>query len=247
MLTHGGARASAFPTTRWSRIFTARQPQTGRAQQALAALCEAYWRPSYAYLRRQGCNADEAQDTVQAFFVHLLEKPMLLRADPERGRFRALLRVSLKHFLSNQRSRDRAIKRGAGVLTVLSNLESAESWCRLEPLDHDTPDRLYDRRWALLVLDRVMNRLRAEFVRAGKASLFDAMAPYLTCDGEPASYRSLGADLDMTEGAVRVAVHRLRRRYNAVLHDEIGQTVATPEQIADEIRYLRAVLGGGRY
>ncbi len=246
MLTLGGHRAVEFPTTRWSLIFAAGRPPADQSRQAFAALCEAYWRPAYAYVRRQGCTVEEAQDLVQDFFAHLLEKPVLQRADPERGRFRALIRVSLKHFLSNERSRSRTKKRGAGVLIVLGNLERAESWCRLEPIDHETPDRVYDRRWALTVLDRVMSHLRAEFVRAGKTTLFDALKPHLTSEAAPSSYPQLAADLGLSEVAVRVAVHRLRRRFNAVLHEEIGATVTTPEEVAGEIRYLRAVLSRGR-
>ena len=235
---------SAFPATHWSLIFEAGRQHTPGARQAFALLCEAYWQPAYAYLRRLGCSVDEAQDLVQEFFVRLLEKPVLHRADPEWGRFRSLLRVSLKHFLLSDRARSQARKRDIRLLTVFSDLESAESWCRLELMDRETPERAYDRRWALAVLDRVMNRLRAEFVRAGKVRLFDALKPHLTCEADPSSYRRLAADLDMAEGTVRVAVHRLRRRYTAVLHDEIGLTVTTPEEIADEIRYLRSVIGG---
>jgi RNA polymerase sigma-70 factor (ECF subfamily) len=247
MLTHRNQRAAEFPTTRWSLIFTAGRPPAQKSRQAFAALCEAYWGPAYAYLRHCGCDVDEAQDIVQAFFARLLEKPVLQHAEPGRGRFRALLRVSLKHFLANERSRSRAQKRGAGLVSSIGDAESVERWCRLEPLDHETPDRVYDRRWAFVVLERAMKRLRAEFARAGKQTLFDALKPHLTSDADGASYRRLAADLGLSEGAVRVAVHRVRRRYNALLRDEIGQTVTTPEEVDDEIRYLRAVIRGGRY
>jgi RNA polymerase sigma factor (sigma-70 family) len=235
-----------FPTTRWSVVVAAGQRSTHQSREAFAALCEAYWRPAYAYLRGQGCSVDDAQDLVQDFFAHLLEKPVLRQADPERGRFRALLRVSLKHFLSNTRARSRTSKRGGGLVTLISDLESAEGWWAFEPLDHESPDRVYDRRWALVVLERVMNRVRGEFVRAGKTALFDALKPHLVSDVAPASYRELAAALGMSEAAVRVAVHRLRRRYNTALHDEIARTVATPGDVTAEIQYLRSVLRLGR-
>ena len=246
MLTSFRQGGRDFPTTRWSLIFAARRREEPSARHALATLCEVYWRPAYAYVRRLGCTADEAQDLVQGFFTHVLEKPMWQSVDPERGRFRSLLRVSLAHFLSNERARQRAAKRGASMLVRLGNLQSAEAWCRLEPLQHNTPEQVYDRRWALLLLDRVMSLLQAEFVRPGKAALFEALQPHLTGDPDAAAYDHLAATLSMTEGAVRVAVHRLRRRYTALLRDEIGRTVATPDAIDDEIRYLRTVIGGGR-
>ena len=237
-------RAARFPTTHWSVILKARQAPTRESRQALAALCEAYWSPAYAYVRRLGCSVDEAQDLVQDFFVRLLEKPALLQADPELGRFRTLVRVSLRHFLSDERARGRAKKRGAGLLIPLATLESSEDWCRLEPLDDETPDRVYDRRWAFTVLERVMKRLRAEFTRTNKITLFDALKSHLTFDGNPTSYAKLASDLEMSEGAVRIAVYRLRRRYQTLLHDEVAGLVERAEDIDGEIRYLGAVLSG---
>jgi RNA polymerase sigma factor (sigma-70 family) len=247
MLTFKNPHAvDLFPTTHWSVVAAAGHRSTHQSREAFAALCDAYWRPAYAYLRRQGCSVDEAQDLVQDFFAHLLEKPVLQQADRERGRFRALLRVSLKHFLSNDRARHRTRKRGGGLVSLFSDLESAEGWSAFEPLDHESPDRVYDRRWALIVLERVMNRVRTEFVRAGKTALFDALKPRLVSDVAPASYRELAVALGLSDAAVRVAVHRLRRRYNAALHDEIARTVTTSADVTGEIQYLRAVLRHGR-
>ena len=210
-------------------------------------MCEAYWSPAYAYLRRLGCSVDDAQDVAQAFFVHVLEKPTLLRANPARGQFRTLLRVSLKHFLSDERTRSQAQKRGAGRVSRLSDVQSTEAWCRLEPLDEDTPDLVYDRRWALTVLARVTGRLRAEFASTNTITLFDALKPHLTLEGDPSSYAQLATDLGMSEGAIKVAVYRLRRRYRALLREEVGDTVDTVEDIDGEISYLRAVMRrGGR-
>ena len=235
-------RAARFPTTQWSVIRKARLPHTHESRQALAALCEAYWSPAYAYVRRLGCSVDEAQDLVQDFFARLLEKPTLLRADPELGQFRTLVRVSLKHFLSDERARGRAKKRGAGLLIPLTSLESSEDWCRLEPLDDETPDRVYDRRWAFAVLERVIDRLRAEFGTVNKMPLFDALKSHLTFEASPTSYAQLATDLEMSEGAVRIAVYRLRRRYRTLLREEVGGLVERAEDIEGEIRYLREVM-----
>lgn len=240
----GVHRAAGFPTTHWSLIRKAGQPQTYESREAFAALSQAYWSPVYAYLRRLGCSADDAQDLVQDFFVHLLEKPVLKGADPERGQFRTLLRLWLTHFVSNDRARCRAKKRGAERLTTLSDAESAENWWRLEPRDDETPDVVYDRRWALTVLEHVTDRLRAEFASTNKIALFDALKLHLTFDGDPSSYAQEAIDLGMSEGAIRVAVYRLRRRYETLLREEVGNTVDKPEDVDGEICYLRAAIRG---
>ena len=228
-----------FETTRWSTVLAASQ-STGHAQEALATLCQIYWYPLYAYLRRGGHTAEDAEDLTQGFFAHLLEKRALRAADPERGRFRSFLLASLRHYVSNERARARADKRGGSA--VLLPLDDAEGQYRREPADDRTPERLLDRRWALTVLDRVAATLREEFCRRGKEAVFDELKPHLTGDAEGTPYREIGVRLGLSEGAARVAVHRLRRRFGELLRKEVGQTLASPEDIEDEIRCLMRAL-----
>ena len=213
---------------------------TGRAQEALATLCQAYWYPLYAYLRRRGHPAEDAEDLTQGFFAHLLEKGALRSADPERGRFRSFLLASLQHYVSNERARARADKRGGS--TVLLALHDAEGHYRREPPDDRTPEKLLDRRWALTVLDRVAATLRDEFRRRGKEGVFDGLKEHLAGDAEDSSYREIGVRLGLSEGAARVAVYRLRRRFGELLRKEVGETLASPEDVEDEIRCLMRAL-----
>jgi RNA polymerase sigma factor (sigma-70 family) len=224
-----------FETTQWSTVLAASQ-STGRAREALATLCQIYWYPLYAYLRRGGHTAEDAEDLTQGFFTHLLEKGALRSADPERGRFRSFLLASLRHYVSNERARARADKRGGS--TVLLPLHDAEGRYRREPPDDRTPEKLLDRRWALAVLDRVAATLRDEFRRRGKEAVFDGLKEYLAGDAEGPSYREIGVRLGLSEGAARVAVYRLRRRFGELLRKEVGQTLASPQDIEDEIRCL---------
>ncbi len=231
-----------FATTQWSVVASAGRGSTPEARTALATLCESYWFPLYAFVRREGCSADDAQDLIQAFFARLLEKKYLAAADPERGRFRSFLLAALKHFLANQRKRGRAQKRGGGRAAISLDFPAAEDRYRLEPADTLTPERLYEKRWALALLDRVLKRLRDELAAAGKLARFDHLKQFLTGEPEADSYRQIAGQLAMSEGAVKVAVHRLRRRYRELLEDEIAQTVAGPEEIEDERRALVAAV-----
>jgi RNA polymerase sigma-70 factor (ECF subfamily) len=232
-----------FATTRWSVVLAAGNDESPGSREALARLCETYWYPLYAFARRWGHTADEAQDLTQGFFARLLEKHYLGDVRPERGRFRSFLLASLKHFLLNERDRVLAQKRGGGHVPVPLEIDTAEGRYRLEPSDTATPETIFERRWALTLLDRVGARLREEYAESDRKELFERLEGFLTGQSATPKYAEVGEALGMTEGAVKVAVHRLRRRFGEVLRDEIADTVADPADIEDEIRYLFKVLG----
>jgi RNA polymerase sigma-70 factor (ECF subfamily) len=232
-----------FTTTHWSVILSAQDRKSPQSQAALAALCEVYWFPLYAYARRSGYSREDAQDLTQEFFSQLLEKDFLKDVDHRRGKFRSFLLATLKHFLSHQRERDRAKKRGGGRVLFSLDFEVAESRYHLEPEDTTTPEQLYQRRWALTLLDRVVRRLEDEYAGVGKAGSFAALKEFLTAGGQSRPYRQVAEESGMTEGAVKVAVHRLRHRYRELLKEEIAQTVADPADIDDELRDLLAAVG----
>jgi RNA polymerase sigma factor (sigma-70 family) len=236
--------AGRFATTHWSVVLAAGRPKSASYRQALETLCRTYWFPLYAYLRRHGCNSHQAQDYTQAFFTALLAKGGLDLADPKRGKFRSFLLASLKHFLSNERARAAAKKRGGGRKALSLDFVNAESKYVLEPRDELSPEKLFERSWALTVLERTMAHLQAEAASTGKQKLFKCLKFYLTADEDSASYSDVADDLNMTEGAVRTAVHRLRKRYRELLRDEIAQTVTSDDQIDEEIRDLFTALGG---
>jgi RNA polymerase sigma-70 factor (ECF subfamily) len=227
-----------FASTRWSLVLAAGRGDAPEAQAALAALCEVYWYPLYAYVRRSGYSADEAQDLTQGFFARLLEKHDLRAADSERGRFRSFLLTAFKRFVSKERHRARALKRGGGRRMLSLDFDQGESRFRLEPVTDVTPETIYERRWALTLLDRVMARLRDDFERAGKRDEFDHLKVFLTGEAAAPSYREVAAELGTTEGAVKVAVHRLRRKFRDLVLAEIAQTVTAPEEAEDELRHL---------
>jgi RNA polymerase sigma-70 factor (ECF subfamily) len=231
-----------FATTHWSIVLSAGQPDSSRYQQALEALCRTYWFPLYAYLRRHGFDAQKAEDYIQAFFTSLLEKRGLRLADPKRGRFRSFLLTALKHFLANEHTRAQAQKRGGGRKILSLDIENAENQYIREPCDELSPEKLFERSWALAVLDRTMVRLQVEAVAAKKEKHFDCLKMYLTAEKNAIPYNEVAVRLKMTEGAVKVAVHRLRQRYRDLLRDEIAQTVTTEEQINEEIRDLFTAL-----
>jgi len=237
------AGSGQFATTHWSVVLQARRPRCAESRRALAALCETYWFPLYAFVRREGYSSHDAQDLIQGFFARLLEKDYLRVADPQRGRFRSFLLAALKHFLANQRERACAQKRGGGRAALSLDFQSAETRYHLEPAHELTPERLYERRWALALLDQVLLRLHGELAAAGKSALFDRLKEFLTGQQGSRSYRQVGEELGMSQGAVKVAVHRLRRRYRELLEEEIAQTVASPEEAADELRQLLSAVG----
>ncbi len=234
--------AGRFATTHWSVVLTAGQPESTGYRQALEVLCRTYWFPLYAYLRRHGNDAHQAEDYTQAFLAFLLDKHGLRLADPKRGRFRSFLLASLKNFLSNERARAAALKRGGGRKILSLDVENAERKYALKPREELSPDKLFARSWALTVLDRTMDRLGTESANAKKPELFEKLQVYLTADKSSVPYREMAGELDMSEGAVRVAAHRMRRRYRELLRDEIAQTVTTEDQIDQEIHDLFAAL-----
>lgn len=205
------------------------------SRRALDELIRTYWFPLYAYIRRQGRAAHQAEDLVQEFLTRLLEKKDLARVNRAKGKFRSFLLASLKHFLANEYDKGRALKRGGGAPVVALD---AEARYAIEPADDMTPERLFDRRWALAVLDQVLARLCQGYADAGKGPLFDALKDCLTPRREGLAYARIASRLGMTEGAVKVAVHRMRRRYRDLLRDEIAQTVDSPQQVEEEIAYL---------
>jgi RNA polymerase sigma factor (sigma-70 family) len=231
---------SQFPTTRWSLVVAAGDPQRKEARSALVFLCENYWYPLYAYLRRRGCPADEAQDLTQAFFVRVLEGRYLDCADPEKGRFRSFLLTSLKFFVADEEDRRRAYKRGGGAVVSLE-FSSGEERYQREPSHDETPERIFERRWALSVLDRVVEKLREEFVSHGRPEHFERLKVFLLGAAD-APYAALAREMNTSEGALKVAIHRLRKRYRDLFRQEIADTVADPAEVESELRYLAAVL-----
>ena len=242
--SESGARSPVFVTTHWSVVLSARQKDSPQSLAALETLCGTYWYPLYAYVRRQGHSPADAQDLTQEFFARLLQKDYLKAAAREKGRFRTFLIVALKRFLANEWDRVRAQKRGGGQPAVPLDTALAEQRYLGEPVEGASADRVFERRWALTLLDRTMARLREEFTSAGKAKEFDRLKACLTAERGEISYAEIAAALDMSESTARVAVHRLRRRFREVFREEIANTVARPEEIEEEVRYLMSVLAG---
>ena len=233
---------AAFSTTRWTTVNAAGHESAAGAAAALAELCEIYWPPLYSYLRNRGHRPEEAQDLTQGFFARLLETNAIRSADPTRGRFRAFLLTALKRYVINEYERGAAARRGGHHLHFTPDFEEAERTYSSDRRDDDTPERLFDRKWASIALDRALCRLREEYEQAGKGSIAHGLLPYLTDTGGLPSYRTVAAELQLTEGAVKVAVHRLRQRYGAILRLEIAETVVDPHEIEAEMReLLRAV------
>jgi RNA polymerase sigma-70 factor (ECF subfamily) len=231
-----------FPTTQWSRVLAASDPDAPLARESLAELCGAYWYPLYAYVRRRGYGPDQARDLTQDFFARALEKSLFAQADPARGRFRSFLRTVCAHFLANRRDWEHARKRGGGRTILPIDAASAEGQYARELADGLTPDRIFDRSWALTLLGRVLDRLGREYDEAGKGATFAALRGLLDGEAEALAYAAVAGRLGTTEGAARVAAHRLRRRYGDLLRQEIAATLADPTQIDDEIRDLFAAL-----
>jgi RNA polymerase sigma-70 factor (ECF subfamily) len=246
-MSDGSRRESqaSFPTTRWSLVARAGAVSSPDARQALETLCRAYWFPIYAFIRRHGAEAEAARDLTQTYFTQLLEKDLLLVADPQKGRFRSFLKTDCTYLLADQRDRERAQKRGGDRAMIHFEALDAEDRYRREMADELTPERQFDRAWALTLLDRVLDQLATEYADSGRGALFERLQGVLTRGSLRSPYAALGAQLGMTEGAVQVAVHRLRRRYRAILREQIAATLDDPTDadVEDEIRALFAALG----
>ncbi len=223
-------------------MLTAGRSDTPHAQAALANLCQTYWYPLYAYVRRRGHSPEDAQDLTQEFFARLLEHNWVGRADQQKGRFRSFLLSAMNHFLADEWDKARAQKRGGGVPPVPLQFDTAETRYGHEPVDKTSPEQNYERRWALTLLDRVLQRLRSEYEQEGKAELFTELHPCLVGDRTAQPYAELAVKLGVNEGTVKSAVHRLRQRYRQLLRDEIAQTVANPGEVNEELHHLFAAL-----
>lgn len=235
-----------FQSTQWSLIVAAGQRVSPDSERALSELCRKYWLPLYGYVRRRVSDVHEAQDLTQEFFCRVLEKNFFAAADPSRGRFRAFLLTSLKHFLVHEWEKARTIKRGGGRNEYPLSFDFADGESRLShvAVGNETPERQFDRQWAVTLLDEVLTKLRTEFRHAGKEAQFEQLKPFLAGGREAAeSYAEVAESLGMTPDAIKVAAHRLRQRYRELLRAEIAQTVARPDEIDDEIRTLFQVLG----
>lgn len=234
----GFSLAVIFDTTRWSLVVAAGSDDSAAARAALSELCDAYWYPLYAYVRHRGAPADDARDLTQAFLTSLIDRQDLKHVSQERGRFRSFLLASLQHFLANDAARQRTAKRGGGMRVLSLDTDEAEGRYRLEPAGTATPEPLYERRWALMIIERVLARLRDEWNAEERGREFEALKACLLGRGPKGGYAKVASALGTSEGAVKVAVHRLRRRFQAELKRDIGETVADPADIDDEIRYL---------
>ncbi|HEX2344230.1 MAG TPA: hypothetical protein VHI98_27410 [Vicinamibacterales bacterium] len=228
-----------FATTQWSLVQAARDGTETEARRALEALCEAYWFPLYAFVRRRGHPAHEAADLTQAFFADLLGRPFLGSIDRSKGRFRSFLLASLEHFLSHEREKAAALKRGGGAHPFPLDTSGAETRYSHEPADQLTPERVFERRWGLTVMERAMERLQSE--SGENAERFERLKPCLT-GTDHAQYREIADALGTTENAIKAAVHRLRQNYGRLLREEIAQTVADPDEVDDEVRHLLTVI-----
>jgi RNA polymerase sigma-70 factor (ECF subfamily) len=231
-----------FATTRWSMVVSAGRQSSPHARRALEDLCENYWYPLYAYVRRRVVDVNEAQDLTQAFFAELLEKNYVGSADAERGRFRAYLLTALKHFLSKQWKKAKAQKRGGGQAPIPLDFERADSTIQIEPAAGLTPEQYYDQQWAITLLRKIMERLASELSSAGKGNQFEELKGFIVGDHEGTTYAQAAKKLDMSEAAAKKAASRMRRRYRELLKQEISQTVAGPDEVEDELRNLFAVL-----
>jgi RNA polymerase sigma-70 factor (ECF subfamily) len=236
------ARAPVFVTTKWSVVRAAGRHDTTRALAALEKLCRTYWYPLYGYVRRRGHSPEDAQDLTQQFFAQLLEGRLLASADPNLGRFRSFLLVAMNHFLTDEWKKARAQKRGGGCEMLSLDWAAAEERFDLEPADDSAPDRIFERQWALAMLSEVLSQLEREYQKEGKADFFAALKQTLTGTRESQPYAHLAAELGMNENAVKVAVHRLRKRYRELIREEIAGTLERPEEIEEEMRHLFGAL-----
>lgn len=240
--SHAPGKSPVFVTTRWTIVLTAGNSAAPEARSALEKLCQVYWYPLYAYVRRRGHSPEDAQDLTQGFFAQLLEDNWLERADRTRGKFRSFLLTVMSHFLSGQWDKARAQKRGGGLAHVPVQLESAETRYGLEPADPATPEQIYERRWAVALLDEVLRRLREEYETDGRGNLFAILSACLVGERTSHPYAALAKQLGVSENTVKSAVHRMRQRYRQLLREEIAHTVGGPGEVEEELRHLFSVL-----
>jgi RNA polymerase sigma-70 factor (ECF subfamily) len=237
-----GAEGVQFTTTHWSVVLAAGLHGSAETEKALEALCRTYWYALYAFVRRQGHSEADAQDLTQEFFAQFLEKKYIERADPERGRFRTFLLACLKNFLANEWDRAQTVKRGGGHKIISWDEHFAENRFVSEPVTGVSPEDAFEKRWAGMILEQVLLRLRGEFAATGKTEAFNALKVFLWGADASVSYKELSAQLDLSEGAARVAVHRFRQRYRELLRTTIGDTVADPKDVDEELRHLISVI-----
>ena len=235
--------AASFNTTHWTIVLACRDQDDSRAaEQALANLYQTYWYPLYAYIRRRGYSEHDAEDLVQGFYAHIQEKHALAKADPRRGKFRTFLLSSLQNFLANENERSRAQKRGGGRELIRLDAEDAKERYQLEQVHSVTPEKIFEMRWAHALLDQTLAGLRADFAARGKQRLFEGLQTFLTADSGETSYQKAADNLGLPLSAVKTSVHRMRLDYRTRLREEIGRTVSCPEEIDEELLYLRKVL-----
>jgi RNA polymerase sigma-70 factor (ECF subfamily) len=227
----GQRHDARFVTTNWSCVLSARQSGE-ESRRALAALCHAYWYPLYAFVRRSGCAPDEAQDVVQGFFLRLIERDYLSQADRDRGRFRSFLLAAIRHYLSESRRFDRALRRGGGAPIVSIDFVAGERRFALEPVDRESAEKLFERRWATTILEQALAELEREHADRGQAGQFNALRTFLVADSDGGSIQQAADALKLTPGATRVTVHRLRKRYRELIREHIARTVSDPEDVA---------------
>lgn len=235
-------QAREFATTRWTVVLTAQRQTDPQAHDALEQLCLTYWYPLYAFLRREGYPQHQSEDLIQGFFARFLEKHYLDDVHQDKGRFRSFLLASLKHYAQNERARAHAQKRGGRIIPVPLDTTSAETRYRGEPADPLSPDRLYDRRWALTLLDQVLQNLQELYDKEGKAGFFKETRQFLTGDRNTERYQDVAHRLGMREGALKVAIHRMRHHYRRLLREAVANTVSSPAQVEDELRSLFTAL-----
>ncbi len=234
-----------FPVTEWTVILEAGASPSPRSAAALERLCQAYWHPLYAFLRRAGHSPHDAGELTQEFFARLLQHNWVAAADREKGRFRSFLLMAMKRFLAKENEKAKSLKRGGGIRPAPLQLDTAETRYGVDPPDNSTPEQLFDKQWALTLLQSVLDRLRHEFAQEGKAELFQTLEPCLIGSRDKQPYAELGVKLGLTEAAVKMAVHRLRDRYRLILKKEVARTVASPLEVDEELRHLFRVLSRG--
>jgi RNA polymerase sigma-70 factor (ECF subfamily) len=241
VLGYAGSDA-AFSTTLWTVVLDAKNPDSPAASDALESLCRTYWYPLYVFIRRRGHGAFEAEDLTQAFFAHILEKGALKTVGRGKGKFRSFLLAALTNFLNNHYQKSRARKRGGRTFLESWEALDAEERYRHEPVDDITPERLFERRWGFILVEQVLRQLREDYQAAGKLNVFEEIHPLLVGEVSGGAIGERAKRLGMTEGALKVALHRLRRRFGEILRNQIAATVASPNQVEEEIRYLFSII-----